>query len=297
MIHSFLVISFLWVEYHYPIVNVHSYHTESARYYDNGLTFLLVLACFGIVLSYVRTSFFKERKKADERFEVIQSISSEKDKILSIVSHDIRNPLTNIKQYLEMLVDMNLSAEEDKTYRKILLDNANETLSMMENLLTWAKAQMQGTTIHLKVCDVNLIIHKILKELDGIIKNKRINIVNDIPENVTVKADEVLLSIVLRNLIHNAVKFSFEGQTIELSYQKTATETQISVKDYGTGIPQAKQNDLFTFKAASSFGTKNEKGLGIGLAICRQYVEMQKGRIHFFSEQNKGAIFTVSLPH
>jgi len=82
-----------------------------------------------------------------------------------------------------------------------------------------------------------------------------------------------------------------------LSYQKTATETQISVKDYGTGIPQAKQNDLFTFKAASSFGTKNEKGLGIGLAICKQYVEMQKGRIHFFSEQNKGAIFTVSLPH
>lgn len=121
-----------------------------------------------------------------------------------------------------MLVDMNLSAEEDKTYRKILLDNANETLSMMENLLTWAKAQMQGTTIHLKVCDVNLIIHKILKELDGIIKNKRINIVNDIPENVTVKADEVLLSIVLRNLIHNAVKFSFEGQTIELSYQKNS---------------------------------------------------------------------------
>jgi len=214
VMHAVLVIAFLWIEYYYPIVNMHNYHTQSSRYYDNGLTFLLVLACFALLLSYVRSSFFKERKKADERFEVIQSISSEKDKILSIVSHDIRNPLTNIKQYLEMLVDMNLSAEEDKTYRKILLDNANETLSMMENLLTWAKAQMQGTTIHLKVCDVNLIIHKILKELDGIIKNKRINIVNDIPENVTVKADEVLLSIVLRNLIHNAVKFSLRDKPL-----------------------------------------------------------------------------------
>ena len=297
LMHASMVIFFLWAEYHYPIVNIHTYHTESARYYDNGLTFLMVLTSFGIMLGYVRTSFFKEKKKADERFDVIQSISSEKDKILSIVSHDIRNPLNNIKQYLEMLVELNLSPEEDKTYRKILLDNANETLSMMENLLSWAKAQMQATTIHLKVCDVNLHIHKIQKELDGIIKSKRIKIVNNIPEGVTVKADEVLLSIVLRNLIHIAVKFSFEGQSVELSYQQTATETQINVHDSGTGIPEAKQNDLFTFKAASSFGTKNEKGLGIGLAICRQYVEMQKGRIHFFSEQNKGAIFTVSLPN
>ena len=155
---------------------------------------------------------------------------------------------------------------------------------------------MNGMVFQPKKINVHDYVNNILSIQKSLALHKKININCTIDKNVVVIADPDMFQVVIRNLLHNAIKFSPHGEQIFISQKIVGNECQICVKDNGVGIPLEKQKDIFLLTTHSTYGTGNEKGMSLGLTLCKEFIELQKGRIWFVSEPGKGSIFCVALP-
>lgn len=190
-----------------------------------------------------------------------------------------------------------LSLQELKDYLKLLnisLKNASELLS---NLLVWSSSQMKGLSVEFEPIYLKKIIDKVLQGLELNINEKKITVIKENLENTIVYCDSNSLYFILRNLLSNAIKFShMNGEIIIESIILPNDEIQISIRDNGIGISDENKEKLFTFLTKSTLGTFGEKGSGLGLALVKEFVEKNKGRILFESELGKGTTFHVILP-
>lgn len=228
--------------------------------------------------------------------EELERLNNIKTKLFAIIAHDLRGPLGSLQSLLYLLREHDLSEKETNELTANLEKNMLENSSMMDNLLGWAQSQMNGLSINKRAFDLQLAVQSVLDQFKLQLESKGIQLITEVPEGTMIYADYDLMKLVLRNLIANAIKFSNPDSTILIKSHKTDADTyQIAVEDSGVGIPENVKHKIFSDEHFTSSGTNKEKGSGLGLNLCKEYVEKHGGSIWFESEANKGTTFFFTI--
>jgi signal transduction histidine kinase len=219
-----------------------------------------------------------------------------KDKLISIISHDLKGPMNSLKGFLMLLNSKNLSEEETDALILGLEKHFNHTLELIDSVLLWTKSQMSG----LKVFPRNFDAIEPVQAVTGLLKEqaaaKTITIINNVHSS-PVFADVTMVELILRNLISNAIKFTNPGGRVNVSTASSGEKVIFSVSDNGVGIPDNVLKVLMKGEQRfSSSGTANEKGTGLGLYLCKEFAEKLQGRLWAESQLGKGSIFYLELP-
>jgi len=249
-----------------------------------------------------------DRKKAEDRLKrsekKLRELNATKDKFFSIIAHDLKNPFNVIMGFSELLSTGydHYSDDEKKKMIKNLHEASANTYKLLQNLLEWAKTQLGKITVKPEVFDLKIIADENFEVFNSVAKSKNIKIESDIPDRTLVKADKNMINTVVRNLISNAIKFTPEGGKIQISAKILNGHTEFCVADNGVGIKSEDIGKLFSISEQfRSVGTNNETGSGLGLILCKEFVEKNNGTIWVESEYRSGSKFrfvlsTASLP-
>lgn len=291
-----LVLGMLWIQFIYPDWIVNTYSSESVRYIDTGYTYVFCVALMLMVIMYILNAYESERKAVRKKAEDLESSNATKDKLLSIIAHDLKDPLLSIQGYLELLLEYNLDESEKVLMEKELLDKTKNTTGMLSNLLLWAKSQMEGVNVHITSFHPKQALQNTLRILISSAQEKGITLQNQMDPDSCVVGDKDMFQLVIRNLVMNAVKFTHPGGMINIQSLEETDRILLIVSDNGIGISEEVQANVFSLKASSTFGTGKEKGIGLGLVLCKEFTELQGGKIWFESAVGKGTSFYVSLP-
>jgi len=258
----------------------------------------------GRITEYVGriTDISKIKSKLNElnkQIEELEENNSSKDNFISVLSHDLRAPFTSILGFSEILLNESSISEQERTeYLNYINDSSQNQLQMINYLLDWSRLQtgrikIEPNRIHLQSSVFNCVSH-----LTRIAVKKNVDIKVNIPDSSYVDADERLLNEVITNLISNAVKYSRENDSVEVTADVFNEDfVEFIVKDEGVGISETNKTKLFKIGSLfSTDGTKGEKGIGLGLTLAKQIVEKHKGEIWFYSEEGKGTEFHFTVP-
>lgn len=229
----------------------------------------------------------------------IAEANSTKDKLFSIIAHDLRNPLNAVIGFSELLVNNHESYETHKIgeYSHCIHSSAINLNSLLENLLDWANTQRGMVAFNPKIIDLDSIINEEVKNIFYVAQKKNI-IINSFNNKLMVKADSYLLRIIIRNLLTNAIKYSNPNSKVDIYSLSFKDSTEINVHDYGVGMTEEIKSNLFGLSNnKSQRGTANERGTGLGLLVCKEFVEKHDGKIWVESKLGEGSIFTFSLPN
>ena len=226
----------------------------------------------------------------------LKSANTTRDKIFSIISHDLRTSIGNISNVFKFMVDGLIDIEEDKD---LIIDaeiTSRNTYNLLDNLLFWAKSQQGQIIPKPELVNVSRIVSSILDMEKRSIVTKRIKCHEDIESGLFVWTDKVLFIIIIRNLIANAIKFSNDGGEINISVEKHGEYIKLSVIDNGVGISHKNLIKIRNKTMLTTTGTLNEKGTGIGLILVSDCVMKSNGKFDIESTEGKGSKFSVSLP-
>lgn len=291
------VIVLLTIEYKFPSQISHSYNSRSADYLDQSFTYFISVFCIFVILNYIVKSLISEKNKVLAVSKNLAKANQSKTQLLSILSHDLRSPLNSIQSFLELLLAYDLDAEEKRTIKESLLQETKNTQIMLQNLLSWTKAQMEGG-LQVSLTSIRLFdeLKVVLELLHISALEKVITISNEIDPGLCVIADVEMIKLVIRNLIINAIKFTPSGGNITLKSKVEGQFITLIVADNGIGITDEKKKVLFSIGAESTYGTNNEKGVGLGLLLCKEFTELQGGSISFQSTLGQGTQFFLTFP-
>lgn len=267
---------------------------------------LVVLVALTIVLLFTVYRSGQRRKRINRlltehqeelklQSKELKQLNQVKDKFLSIVSHDLRAPLNSLSSILDLMDRKHITPEEFDQLNKELRLQFNHTKSLMNNLLDWALLQMEKLKINVESIDLHRHVEENLLLLRSL-HLKDIEIKNQIPTDLKAMADANMLNLILRNLVMNSIKFTKPGGTITISATPNQTDIVISVADNGVGIDEQIQKMLFEKTSTfTTVGTSNERGTGLGLILCKEFIEKHGGRIWLESEAGKGSTFFFTL--
>lgn len=275
--------------------------------------FIIIFSIAVIIL--IALSFFlirsnKKRKKInsllqEQKIEIeeyahkMKELNATKDKFFSIIAHDLKNPFIALIGISTILLEKHKTLTEEKKidFLTKLYNTTKHSYSLLENLLQWSRAQMGNIKMHPEKIGVAVFIDRSIMLLKNNADAKRISITQNIKEDYCVLADANMLDTIMRNLLGNAIKFTNENGKIEISASNDEKNVIICVKDNGVGIKEESKKILFTFGAGgTTAGTKNEKGSGLGLVLCKEFVEKQNGRLWLESKIGEGSAFYFSIP-
>ncbi|MCX6286711.1 MAG: tetratricopeptide repeat-containing sensor histidine kinase [Bacteroidetes bacterium] len=260
------------------------------------LIILLILGLFLVLYISKR----KANRQLEEKNKVISEVNSSKDKFFSIISHDLRSPFNTFLGFTEILADElpNLTREEIQKIVFSMRNSAKNLFRLLENLLQWSR--LERGVIHFNPASVQLqpIVNDVLDLIKEQALNKEIEIISDIPDGLEVCADRNMLQTLIRNLISNAVKYTNRGGKIKLSAKYSGEKyVEIAIQDSGIGMNQEILNSIFLLeKQNSRKGTEGEPSTGLGLIICKEFVEKHKGDIWAESKEDQGSTFHFTLP-
>jgi len=307
------------IQYSYPNVII-AYVDEQSRFVDLFLGSILYLILSYSIQNTILKNYELDRKKiklqnselslvveklndANHKLEnslsKIEEMNSAKDRFITILSHDLRSPFQGLKaisKSLESDYD-SLSQDERKFYISQISRSLDKLYYFLDQLLVWGKLQGSGNKIKLKECYLDEIIISSISVLSDVIEIKKIIIETDVEKNLRIYADKEMLSTVLRNIISNAIKFSYIGGRVKVSAIKNDSEIKISITDAGIGIAKKLINKLFILdEILSTAGTNGEMGSGMGLILCNDIIKKHNGSISVESEEGKGSTFIIQLP-
>lgn len=283
-------------EYFYPDIIRQHYANRTEQFADNLISYLVTLVLLYTGTAAIRKSYTVQKNLADEKTLALELMNAEKVKLFSIIAHDLRTPLASVQQYFNVMTEIGVETAERIDIERNLLETIGKTQELLTNLLKWAKNQMDGTIVGLQPVRLSPYLVETTDLFENIAIKKEISLNSYAGEDVIIKADPDMLQIVIRNLLNNAVKFTQKGGKIELRTLVTGNNCIISIADNGVGIPLNRQGDIFSLSMSSTNGTQNEHGTGLGLVLCKDYTELQGGRIWFSSNEGKGTTFYLSLP-
>ena len=284
---------------------------EQHRDEKNKLIFLsvglFVIFAFFLLFFFMRHNTLK---KINQELEIKnQTISSQKteleevnvvkNKFFSILAHDLRNPFNGILGFLDILNNSydSLTYEERKQYIGYIHTSANQVFKLLDRLLQLSRLQEGRYQLNNESVNVKDLAEQIIKLQETNARSKRVNLILDINDDIFVYADKTSLDIVLRNLIDNAIKFTSAGGEVVISFKINPADVEIIVSDNGVGMDQQDIETIFRLdKKTVSIGTNNEKGTGLGLAVCKEMIDKMNGKIHIVSKIGKGSKFTVVFP-
>ncbi len=265
-----------------------------------SFAFLAVIAGFtGRFIFMARYNSKLEKMVAVRTAELTES-NAAKDNFFSIIAHDLKSPFNVILGMLDLLTsDYNDYSEDERKNILLKLKSASvRTINLLENLLTWARSQKGLLPVipeEIKVVD---LIDENLTLMESAAHGKKINMVKTGDENLTVRADRNMMNTIIRNLISNAIKFTYPGGKVEIhTARKGPAIVEISIKDDGCGMSARSLGKLFKIDTRlATKGTRDEVGTGLGLILCKDFIEKNMGTIQVISEEGKGSTFTFTLP-
>lgn len=232
--------------------------------------------------------------------EELQRTIAGRDKLYSVIAHDLRSPMGSIKMVLNMLI-LNLPSEKIGAEMYEFLTMANQTtedvFSLLDNLLKWTKSQIGKLNVVYQDVDLVEVTDGVIEIFSMVASLKKIRIREMKPEKMMVNADIDMLKTVVRNLLSNAIKFSKENSEVLVKMEEVDGMAVVSVQDHGCGISEEGQKKLLhTDTHFSTFGTNNEEGSGLGLLLCKDFVVKNGGKLWFTSKEGEGSIFSFSIP-
>lgn len=255
--------------------------------------------CIALVLAFFSTISITQdflRQKEIER--ILRQLNDDKTKLFSILGHDLRSPLSGLNAVIYILKNhrSTLSEAEIKGYIEEMEQTSINYGKLLEDVLTWSRLQLDKVPIDPKSHEIKLLGQEVIDLYLDQMHHKNIVIHNLIPSDLVLVVDKAMIQTVLRNLISNAVKFTFPGGVIKLTYNQDKLNHYIEVVDSGTGMPPEIVKTLFTNSTISMAGTENEVGTGLGLSICKEFLSKQKADLLVKTEENKGSVFSILLP-
>ena len=267
---------------------------------NESLNYLKELQVNKNVLEQKAADLTELNTKLNKSEQELIALNAAKDKFFSIIAHDLRSPFNSLIGITECLyndVDK-ISKEEIKSLLLDLNKSAKSTFNLLENLLQWAAIKTKKINYDPKILELDKLIQGVVELYSGIAFSKGIMLSSDISPSITAYGDYNMVSFVLRNLISNAVKFTKPGGVINVYVQEEKKYIKICVYDSGVGMNPEKVQELFKLdKNVSTPGTYNERGSGLGLILCKEFIEMNKGKISVQSKTGEGSIFGFTLPN
>jgi len=240
-----------------------------------------------------------QRDILQEQHDKLELLNSTKDKLFSIIAHDLRSPFNSIIGFSEML-KLNLHSSNIEEIEE-MVDHinivGNNTFKLLDNLLNWAKAQTHQVVIHIEKIKVDSIIEEVVNSYKPLAIGKNIYLYYQGRIEIEVNTDKNVLNTIFRNLISNALKYTKPGGTIKIVSSNNPESIEISIEDNGVGMTEEVKNNLFKSNVnPSAFGTANEKGTGLGLVICKEFVHKLNGEIWVESKLGIGSSFKFTIP-
>jgi signal transduction histidine kinase len=243
----------------------------------------------------INKMLIEHQEEIKKRSIELEQLNQVKDKFFSIISHDLRSPVNALSGILELLSSKQITQEDFSTLTKEMRIQFNHTRTLINNLLDWALLQMDK----LKIQPEKIELAKVIQENFTLVRSlhlKEMNLVNKVQTGLFGWGDLNMINLVFRNLILNAIKFSDTGGSIEISAVPDGAFYKIAIKDYGVGISPEVQKILFDKTTGySTRGTANEKGTGLGLILCKEFIEKNGGQIWLESEEGKGSTFYFTI--
>lgn len=267
--------------------------TRKSRFIDsNGEKFLV-----GVIRDI--TDYKKAELALKESEAQFRELNVTKDKLFSIIGHDLRGPFINILSLSELLIEntKEVDVEDADQYLDMINATAKSALTLLDNLLRWAKSQTGQVNYTSKKIGLTSMIHEVLEQSNSIAKTKDITLKKVKSDDIEMYLDEEMFKTILRNLISNAIKFTKPGGKIQVYVASKQNHVEITISDNGIGIAEETRKKLFGISSnISSLGTANEKGSGFGLFLCKEIVEKLGGNIWVESQVGKGSDFKFTLP-
>jgi len=230
----------------------------------------------------------------------LKILNQTKDKFFSIIAHDLRGPVGTMSSLLDFINEEYKDKLDEKLMKtfKVLNNTSLLTFNLLENLLTWARSHSGNIAYNPANYNIKTIIENDFQILNASAQEKKIKLVNQVPDDIICKVDNAMIDTVVRNLLGNAIKYTHENGLITVSYKKNNHFVEISICDTGIGMSQQVIEKLFRIdeKNVSMRGTNGEKGTGLGLILCKEFVEKHGGKIWVESEKEKGSTFYFSVP-
>ena len=244
------------------------------------------------------TSLRIAEKKIEAQRDELRDLNDQKNKLFSIIAHDLKSPFTSLLGMSQVMAEISdtLTPTQFVDYAKSINENARRLFGLLENLLDWPRSQMDQVAFELQPHDLGNLIEQNIDLFSHVVEEKRVHLVSNVP-TLTVHADIDMANTVIRNLLNNAIKFTEESGSITVSAERKGDWVEVSVADTGVGMTPDRVDGLFRLDTAQSTkGTRGEAGTGLGLLICRDFVEKHGGMIQVESTQGNGSTFRFTLP-
>ncbi len=254
------------------------------------------ILALGIIV-YAFRLVWQEKQERLQTEQNLMELNINKDKFFSIISHDLRGPAANIVKLSEFIQEDGLSAADYQMMANHLHKSAQNLHKLLENLLNWARLQMGRVDCKPETINLHQLAEESISQISSIAAVKNITLQNEVPASALAFADEKMCDTVLRNLLLNAIKFTHAQGTVRIHTAESNQGVELRVSDTGVGMTPEAIGRLFKLGGHfTSKGTANEPGSGLGLILCKELVEKNKGQIGVASEPNKGSTFMVTLP-
>jgi|GEM_PF-1322713 len=239
------------------------------------------------------------QKELEEKELRLIDLNKTKDRFFSIIAHDLRNPFNSLLGMLDILIDEydDLDDNTRKQYLNIVNNSSNNLFRLLTNLLEWSRSQISSVDFNPNIISLYSVIMPEIRVLENQAKDKDINISTDIPESISANIDRNMFATVVRNLVSNAIKFTHKGGAVKIVVTESSESVNLYVIDNGLGISTDKQLKLFKIsEKVSSEGTEKETGTGLGLILCKEFIDKHNGSISISSEEGEGTRFCVNIP-
>ena len=262
------------------------------------IIYSLILLVGFFLLLYILSLSKRHRLDVETKYKELQDINAAKDKFISVVAHDLKTPAANIEALAETLKERfkDLSEEERRNYIDLLVESTKTHNDLLKTLLDLSWLRSGGKQYDPERLDVRKLVDEVLEQTKLQAQRKQISQLNHADECYA-KADKNMITTVIRNLVVNGIKFTHQGGQIIVGAKKTGTVITVSITDTGVGIPETQKNNIFGVNSnKSTVGTTNETGTGLGLLLCKEYVERNEGHIWLESKEGTGTTFFFTLP-
>ena len=272
-------------------------NSQKEKLFFTVSAFALIAVSFSLFILYNNKK--RTGKILQEKNEQLNKLNYTKDKFISILAHDLKNPFAGFVRITDALKNNYNNIDNSKKIRYIeTINNSAKNLNyLLNNMLRWAVIQNDKADINLSEINIYEIFAETKNILSDFAQQNNTEILSQIPEDTIVLADKSFILIMLNNLITNAIKFSDKNKPIFVSVKKNNKSVQISVKDNGIGIAQKDIKKLFSLdESPKKIGTHKNKGTGMGLILCKEITEKMNGKIWVESELGKGSEFIFTLP-
>ena len=291
-----VVAGLLWTEYHYPQTVVVTYQDNNAELIDMAFAYVTgIFICF-FSLVFLKEAYNREKRSAERKSIELARLNDEKLKLFSIISHDLQAPLSSLHSYVRLISSNRLTPDERRQVESGLANALHGSQEMLSNMLVWSQSQLSGFRLSLVRNNIQHVLKPVIDVQRVYANQKAITLEADIDDSLHALVDRDMLQLIVRNLIANAIKFTLPDGRIRVRVSQVGDRCELVVEDNGIGIDEAQQKELFSLKTRSTYGTNNERGIGLGLFLCNEYAQAFNGTLTFESEVGKGTTFCLSIP-